>query len=162
MNWLNLGVIVVLIYTAKTGFEEGLVIGAVEVFILFWAILAAFTFLGPLSDMLQRFLVPSQWQAQIIGFWLPFLVVAIGLWKMFGKKLQKEKIVLFHHLDRWGGLIFGLVFGLALSSFLVLTVYMIPLEGEAFAFLERPVLFRIDELLPRFYGLVAKEELLWP
>ena len=162
MNWLNLGVIVALIYTAKAGFKEGLVAGMVNVFIVFWAALAAFTFLRPLSDMLQRFLIQSQWQARMIGLWLPFLGMAVVLWGTLGKKLQKEKIVLFHHLDRLGGLISGLLFGLGLSGFLVLTVYMVPLNGKdkkTFTFLERPVVFHIDEFLPRFYGLIARKEL---
>ncbi len=82
MNWLNLGVIIILIYTAKAGFKDGLITGVVNVFIGFWAVLAAFTFLRPLSDMLQKFLVQNQWQARIIGLWLPFLGVAIVLWEM--------------------------------------------------------------------------------
>lgn len=162
MNWLNLGVIIVLIYTAKTGFGEGLVTGAVKVFILFWAILAAFTFLEPLSDGLQKFLIQNQWQARIVSFWLLFLVVAVVLWGTLGKRLRKEKVALLPCLDHFGGLVSGLLFGAILSGFLVTSIYMAPLKGEdkgAFAFLERPVLFRIDELLPRFYGLMARKEL---
>ncbi len=163
MNWFNLGAIIILIYTAKTGFKDGLVTGVVNVFIVFWATLAAFTFLVPLSHMLQKFLVQSQWQARIIGLWLPFLGMAIVLWETFGKKLQKEKIVLFKHLDHLGGLISGLLFGLGLFSFLVLTVYMVPPGGgkdkQNFAFLKKPLIFHMDELLPRFYGLMVKKEL---
>lgn len=125
MNFLDIIIIIPIIWSIYTGYKKGFVIELASLAALFLGIYAAIHFSGSFISFLESFLDLERKYINIIAFVLTFIAVVIIV-MFIGKILEKIiKIVMLGLVNRIIGSLFGIVKMAIILSFLILLIEII-------------------------------------
>lgn len=125
MNFLDIIIIIPIIWSIFKGYKKGFVIELASLAALILGIYAAIKFSANFTSFLESFLDMKEKYINIIAFILTFIAVAIVI-MLVGKVLEKIiKIVMLGLINRVIGAVFGIAKMIVILSFVILLFELI-------------------------------------
>lgn len=159
MNFLDIILIIPLVYAAWTGFKKGFIIEVFTLLALFVGLYAGIHFSESVAAALKKTFSWDSEYLPAISFTITFL--AVGAMVYFaGKALEKVvKFAMLSPLNKIGGIIFALLKGSYIVSIILLLLSsydknnkFIPLETKKSSLLYNPLLKLSKATIPGFEG----------
>ena len=110
MNWLDVIIILALLYSAYSGFKQGLIGSVLPMIGIILGVIIAGRYYGSLSGLLDTWL-ESEAQIKIIGFIIIFVLFMIVVFLIVRWLRKLINLTFLGWVDRSAGLIFGLIMG---------------------------------------------------
>lgn len=154
---LNLIIILIITYRIFIGVDFGLFNEFINlVNFLFCAGISLILF-RTLSPYIHRYICPNESYARFISLWVLFLFFISILWSVkqffFFKihSMTNEKTIPFPIIfDKIAGAIIGIIFGINLISFILVSLYIAPATNHLYRLHEKDkIIFKTEERFPR-------------
>jgi membrane protein required for colicin V production len=155
MNWLDLALIVFVSLFVLGGWRKGLIKGVFEIAGLAAAIILGGRFSPQLSTLLlsQDVVSLSVPVAEIAAFIIIFIAILVVFSILAHLIKLLARIILLGWLDRFGGVLLGLVEGLIFSSLLLTLLTFFPIYPRLNRALDESSLARpVQTITPRIFG----------
>lgn len=157
---LNLSILAVIVYRIYVGMKEGLFNEFINLVNFLFSAGMSFTLFRSLSPYVYKYIFPNEEYAPFIAFWALFILFISIVWsikQLFLSKIfsmTKEKAIhLFMPVDKIGGAICGILLGLNLMSWVIISLYLTPVTNNLYNLREEgKIIFKVDERWVKTYS----------
>ncbi|MGE5557765.1 MAG: CvpA family protein [Bacillota bacterium] len=126
MSWVDWAILIFVLFFARRGFKNGLVIQVFDLAGSVFALYLSFRYFGTAGKFLQNWLKVSSSLTNLMGFLLICLGVS-GSISLFARSWhKKEKSILVTAIDSWGGALFSALKALIITAVILLLVSALP------------------------------------
>ena len=161
MNYLlNLSILAVIIYRIYIGIKEGLFNEFINLVNFLFSAGMSFTIFRPLGPYVYKYIFPNEEYALVIAFWISFILFISIVWsikQLFLSKLysttKEKRVHFFTAIDKVGGVICGIILGLNLMGFIIISLYIAPITKNLYNLREEEkIIFKTDERWLKTYS----------
>jgi uncharacterized membrane protein required for colicin V production len=157
---LNISILIIIIYRLFIGMKGGLFNESFNFVNFIFSAGMSFTLFQSLGPFVYNYIFPDEKYALAIAFWASFFVFLSALWGVkqvvFSKiySLLKDRTISFHPVvDKAGGAIFGLLLGINLVGYMLISLYIMPVTNSLYNLREEnKVIFKVDEKWLKTYS----------
>lgn len=157
---LNISILVIVVYRFFIGMKGGLFNESINFINFIVSAGLSFSLFQKLGPHVYNYIFPDEKYALVIAFWVLFFVFLSILWAIkqlvFSKiySISKERTISFHPVvDKAGGAIFGLLLGINLMGYMLISLYITPATNNLYKLHEEnKVIFKVDEKWLKTYS----------
>ncbi|MBS4058737.1 MAG: CvpA family protein [Bacteroidetes bacterium] len=154
MNYLDIIIAVLLLFSAYNGYSKGLVIELASLAALILGVYVAILFSDVTGDFLSRYFELHTKYLSIIAFMLTFVLVLIAV-MLVGKLVEKfVDLLLLGFLNKLAGAVFGILKGALILSIIIFLLNYFDAEKKLISKDSRKSSFlynRIEQIAPTIY-----------
>jgi uncharacterized membrane protein required for colicin V production len=161
---LNLSILIVIMYRIFIGMKGKLFNESINFVNFLFSASMSFTLFRTVGPYVYKYIYPDEAYALFIAFWVLFILFMSIVWaikQFLISKIHsttKEKTISFHaSIDKAGGAFFGLLLGINLVGYIIISLYIAPATNNLYNLREEgKIIFKADERWVKTYSWFTK------